>query len=107
LSTFEEYQAVAVKVPLSLRNNLDRINLPLVGLQQEVGRIGSLLASASASGKLTLNEEQRGELQDRLGEILWCIALLCGETGMPMHDVANHSINQLQARANTIDPERR
>jgi hypothetical protein len=107
MSTFEEYQAVATKVPLSLRNNLDRINLPLLGLQQEAGKFGSLLTKASASGKLTLTDGQRGELQDRLGEIFWCIALLCSETGIPMQGVATHSVEQLQGRARGLDPDQR
>jgi hypothetical protein len=107
MNTFEEYQAIAAKVPLSLRNNLDRINLPLLGMQQETGKIGALLATSTTCGKLVLGEEQRGELQERLGEILWCVALLCGEVGIPMREVAMHSARQLQIRAASIDPERR
>jgi len=107
MSTFEEYQAVATKVPLSVRNNLDRIHLPLLGLQQEAGKIGSLLTTAAASGTLTLTDRQRGELRDRLGEIFWCIALLCNETGIPMQGVAVHSVEQLQARAKGLDPDQR
>ena len=42
MKTFEEFQTVATKVPLSLRNNLDRINFPVMGLQEEAGKIGSL-----------------------------------------------------------------
>jgi len=106
MKTFEEFQALATQVPLSLRNNLDRINLPAIGLQEEVGKIGSLLTTASASGKLSLTQEQRAEIQDRLSDVLWHVALLCGETKIPMQDVATH-IAQLQARAKDLDPDRR
>src|ERR1035441_6026426 len=54
MRTFEEYQSVATRTPLSLRNNRDRINLPVLGLQEEAAKVGSLLASADASGKLAL-----------------------------------------------------
>lgn len=107
MNTFEEFQSLATQVPLSLRNNLDRINLPVVGLQEEAGRIGSLLAAASASGRFSLAPEQKSQLRDRLADTLWHVALLCGETGIPMQDVAAHSITQLQERTKNLDPDQR
>ncbi len=107
MSTFEEYQRAATKTPLSLRNNRDRIDFPVRGLQQEAGKVGSLLASAFASGRLELTREQTGELKDRLSDMLWCIALLCGETGVPMRELAAHSLAQLQSRTKSLDADHR
>jgi NTP pyrophosphatase (non-canonical NTP hydrolase) len=107
MKTFDEYQASAAKMPVSLRNNRERINLPVLGLQEEAGRIGSLLATASAGGKLSLTSEQSTEVKDRLADMLWYAALLCGETGIAMQDVAEHSVAQLQARAKELDPDGR
>ena len=107
MNTFEEFQNLATKTPLSLRNNLDRINLPLIGLQAEAGKVGSLLARATGTGTLSLTPEQRDELQSRLADILWSVALLCGETGITMQDVATHGIAQLKARARELDPDQR
>jgi len=107
MNTFEEFQRLATQLPLSLRNNLDRINLPVVGLQEGAGKIGSLISAASASGRFSLAPEQKTELRDRLADTLWYVALLCGETGMPMRDVAAHSIAQLQQRARNLDPDQR
>ena len=107
MKTFEEYQALATKTPLSLRNNRDRILLPVSGLQQEAGKIGSLLTAASASGKIRLTPEQIGELKERLSDVLWCVAVICGETGIAMQDVAVNSIAQIQTRVQALDPKRR
>ena len=107
MNTFEEYQALATKVPVSLRNNRDRINLPILGLQEEASKIGSLLTTASGSGKFDLTQEQSTELKDRLSSILWYVALLSGEAGIPMQDVAAHSIAQLQERTKGLDLDRR
>ena len=107
MKTFEEYQALATQLPLSLRNNRARIDLPVLGLQEEAGKIGSLLATAFASGKHCLTQEQIGEAKDRLADALWYVALLCGETGISMKDVATHSITQLQERMTRLDPDRR
>ena len=107
MKTFEEYQALAIKVPLSLRNDRDRINLAVSSLQEEAGKIGSLLATAFESGKFSPTPDQRAKLQDRLSDILWCVALLCKEVGISMQDLAAHSIAQLDARAKELDPDRR
>jgi hypothetical protein len=107
MKTFEEYQSAVTRTPLSLRNNRDRINLPVLGLQEEAGKVGFLLASAVASGKLALTQAQTNELQDRLSDMLWYVALLCSETGIAMQDVAAHSIAQLQARTKALDPDQR
>ncbi len=107
MRTFDEYQALAANVPLSLRNNRERIELPVLGLQQEAGKIGALMMAASASGKSSLTPEQRREVQDRLADLLWYVALLCKESGLTMQDVAAHSAAQLQARNSELDPDRR
>ena len=105
--TFEEYQSAATGTPLSLRNSRDRINLPVLGLQTDAGKVGSLLATAFGSGKVELTREQTSELRDRLSDMLWYIALLCGETGIAMQDVAAHSLARLEARARALDPDQR
>lgn len=107
MRTFEEYQADVAKVPVALRNNRQRIELPVLGLQQEAGKIGSLLTAASASGTLALTPEQRREVKDRLADVLWFVALLCKESGITMQDVATHSLKRLQERSNELDPNRR
>ena len=107
MNTFEEHQNTATKVPVSLRNDRDRIQLPVLGLQEEADKIGSLLAKAFATGKFRLTQEQGKEVKDGLSDILWFVALLCKETGIALQDVAAHSMAQLKARAKGLDPDQR
>ena len=107
MNTFQEFQTLTAKVPLSLRNNLNRIHLPLTGLQEEVGQIGSLLMRASVSGRFNLTTEQQGQLRGKLADVLWYVALLCEESGIPMQEVASHSIAQVQERIKQLDPDNR
>jgi hypothetical protein len=107
MKTFEEYQALAVKVPLPLRNDRARIDLPILGLQEEVGKISSLLGQAFASGKLRLSQTQSVKVKEGLSDILWCVALLCGETGIEMQEVAAYSIARLEERTKGLDSGRR
>ena len=104
---FAEHQAAATQVPLSLRNDRDRIHLPVLGLQEEAGKIGSLLTKAFVTGKFRLTQEQSKELKDRLSDILWFVALLCKETGITMQDVATNNIAQLKAKAKRLHPDQR
>jgi NTP pyrophosphatase (non-canonical NTP hydrolase) len=92
--TFEGYQTHTNQVPLSLRNNRQRIELPGTGLQEEAGKLDSLLTKAFSSGEFTLPQKQAGEIKNRLADVLWYLALLCRETGIPMQDLAVHSLTQ-------------
>ena len=105
--TFEEYQAVATRIPASQRNNLDRINLPLRGLQEESGKVSSLLQRMTATGRVDGTPEQCEELQDRLADLLWHLTLIANETGTSLADVAVHSFAQIRERARHLDPDQR
>jgi len=107
MKTFEEFQTLATQVPLSLRNDRDRIQLPVLGLQEEAGKIGSLLTTAFATGKFNLTREQTGEVKDRLADILWQVAVLCNENGIALQELAAHSIAQLQERMKRFDANER
>lgn len=107
MKTFEEFQAAATKLPASLRNNRDRINFPITGLQQEASKIGALLAQASASDRFSPIPQQSNELRDRLADVLWYAALLCDEASLPMQEVATHALEQLRERLKQLDPDAR
>jgi hypothetical protein len=107
MKTFAEYQKIAAQVPVSLRNNRDRIDFPVTGLQQDAGKLGSLLAAAFESGKFSLTPEQSEEVKNRMGDILWYVARLCDETGISMESVVTHSIAQFKLRTREFDPDER
>jgi len=107
MDSFQEYQRLAAEVPVALRNNRDRIELPVLGLQEGAGKVGSVLKVVFESGRFHLTAEQSNEVKDRLADVLWCIARLCSETGISMQELATHSITQLQARTKGLDPDRR
>src|ERR1039457_5581279 len=102
--TFDEYQNIAAKVPIALRNDRDRIELPVLGLQEAAGRFGKLLSVTFASGKLHLTPAQKGGREKaRWPAVFGAAPRLCGETGISMENVAKHGIAQLQARAGELD----
>jgi hypothetical protein len=102
--TFEEYQNLAAQVPITLRNDCGRIELPALGLQAAAGRLGKWLFT---SGKFQLTPEQNNEVKDRMADVLWHVTRLCGETGILMESVAEVCIVKLQTRTEELDPDRR
>ena len=107
MKTFAEYQAIAAKIPVSLRNSRDRVDFPVMGLQQDAGKLGLLLAAAFESGKFKLTAEQSEEFKDRMADILWYVARLCDETGISLESVAMHSLAQFKSRMKDFDPDQR
>jgi hypothetical protein len=107
VNAFAEYQNAAAKIPVSIRNNRDRIDFPVAGLLQDAGKLGSLLATAFESGAFRLTPEQSAEVKDRMADILWYVARLCDETGISMESVAGHSLAQFQLRMKEFDPDQR
>lgn len=105
--TFQEFQNFAIKTPVAMRSNRDRVDLAIVGLQKDAGKIGSLLQAAFASGKLQLTPDQGAEVQDRMSDVLWYIALLSIEVGINMEDLAARSVTLLRDRMKSFDPDRR
>jgi NTP pyrophosphatase (non-canonical NTP hydrolase) len=105
--TFEEYEATVKSLPVSLRNNRDRIDLPVNGLQAEAGKIGRLLGDASVTGRLQLTPEESKNLQEKFSDVLWYLTTLCHESGMTLEKIAAQSIAQLQARMREFDPDKR
>jgi hypothetical protein len=107
MTTFQEYQQIAAKVPIALRNDRDRIELPILGLQEGAGKLGKLLSAAFESGRFHLTPAQNSEIKDRLADALWCIARLCDETGISTEEAAKHGVVQIRERVQELDPDRR
>ena len=105
--TFEEYEAIVTRVPASLRNNLDRINLPVRGLQEEAGQVAAVLQAATTSGRLTLTAQQQADLRDRLADALWYVTLLAKESDTSFGQIASHRVSQVQDRFSGLDPDQR
>lgn len=107
MDTFKEYQAIAAIIPISLRNNRDRILLPVTALQQEAGKIGAVFATSLDAQRGSLTPEQSRELKERMGDVLWCITMLSAEIKVPLQEIAEEGARSLQARRAELDQDQR
>lgn len=69
---------------LCIKQDCDRAQLPVMGLQEEGGKLSKLVSTTFASGKFRLTAAQSDEAKDRLVDILSCLARICGETAVLM-----------------------
>jgi hypothetical protein len=107
MNCFEDYQKRAAATPVALRNDRDRIDHPVLGLQGEAGKIGAVLERAFLSGRLEISPVQREELKTRLARVLWYIAFLCEQTGVTMQEAADVSMRQIEALKDGLGADQR
>lgn len=72
---------------LCIKADLDRVQLPVMGLQEEAGKLSKLLATTLAAGKFRLTPTKSDEAKDRLVEILSCLTRICGESAVLMESL--------------------
>lgn len=99
MTTFNEYQRAAVKVPVSRTTDHSPLQFPLLGLQEEVGKLASLLDISLTLNMDALTDDQTEEIRSRCGEMLWYLAHICRELNIDMEDIALRSLQELQNRA--------
>lgn len=73
---------------LCIKRDRDGVQLPVMGLQEEGGKLSKLLATTFASGRFCLTPAHGEEAKDRLVEILSCLTRICGETAILMETLA-------------------
>ena len=73
---------------LSIKRDREEVQLPVMGLQEEGGKLSKLLATTFASGRFRLTPAQSDEAKDRLVEILSCLTRISGETAILMETLA-------------------
>ena len=76
------------------------LNFTAFGLLGEAGEIAGHLAKSvwHGDGEHDLTPEQRQLIKKEIGDVLWYVAALCAELGIPMEEVALQNLNKLVDR---------
>lgn len=90
---FNKYQvhAMATRLP-----NAD-LRYGVLNLAGEAGEVASKYAKSIRDGYD--NQVDPVEVAKELGDVLWCVALICEEIGVDMNTVATMNIDKLASRA--------
>ena len=94
--TLNEYQKSAVSTAIFPRD----MALPyvLLGLSGEVGEVCNKYKKIIRDKKNILNEQDRNDLRDELGDALWYLSAALHELGHDMETTAAINLNKLSLR---------
>lgn len=96
-----DYQRAAMKTG-TYPNKGNNIFYPLIGLAGEVGEVSEKIKKLWRDKNITLNkdisEPDKQALIKELGDVLWYVAALAYELGIPLAAIANLNIEKLHSR---------
>ena len=91
---FNEYQKLARST--AVYPVQDKIVYPALGLCGEAGEVADKIKK-TVRGDRPL-EEVTGNIADELGDVLWYLAILADDLGIPLEDIAHWNVDKLQRR---------
>jgi NTP pyrophosphatase (non-canonical NTP hydrolase) len=95
--TFEEYQAEARKTAV-YPNKDNNFIYPALGLCGEAGEVAEKIKKVLRDNDGIVSEEKKIEITKELGDVLWYVANLSKELGIPLEEVAAQNIEKLKSR---------
>ncbi len=99
LYDFDVYAEHAMTTAVYPRTSFtEGLSYAALGLNGEAGEVadGVKKMLRDDGGKMSFGRE--AALVAELGDVLWYVAAMCRELGVPMSDVANHNLEKLRER---------
>lgn len=95
--TFEEYQKRALQTARypDIGNNFI---YPTLGLAGEAGEVAEKIKKVIRDHGGIVDELKKQEITKELGDVLWYVAQIATELGIPLEDVASGNIMKLLSR---------
>ena len=92
---FNEYQNMAKST--AIYDKKHQILYPALGLAGEAGEVANKVKKLIRDG-YEKNKDYRKEISAELGDVLWYIAVLAGDIGVKLSDIANDNVVKLADR---------
>ncbi|MEZ5931466.1 MAG: nucleoside triphosphate pyrophosphohydrolase family protein [Alphaproteobacteria bacterium] len=93
---FNAYQNAARKT--ALYADAYRVTYPALGLASEAGEVAGKVKKVLRDRGGDFSEDQIAAIGDELGDVLWYVATLAADLGLPLNEIASHNIEKLQSR---------
>lgn len=93
-----EYQKIAITTALHKAEH--KIIYPALGLGNEAGEVQGKIKKwlRGDDGEGEMSTERKEALKGELGDVLWYLAVLANDLGIPLDEIAKENINKLQSR---------
>ncbi len=75
-----------------------RVVYPALGLASEAGEVAGKVKKVLRDRDGDFGPEQVQAIKDELGDVLWYIAVLAGDLGLSLDDIAAHNLAKLRSR---------
>ena len=95
--TFEEYQKLSRQTAIYPNKDHNFI-YPTLGLTGEAGEVAEKIKKVLRDHQGMMTEEKREEIKKELGDVLWYVAQIATELGLPLDEVAKNNIEKLFSR---------
>jgi NTP pyrophosphatase (non-canonical NTP hydrolase) len=94
---FKEYQKKALVTALYSRKY--KVIYPALGLGNEAGEVlGKIKKWLRDEGGHRMSVERKEKIKDELGDVLWYLATLSQDLGLPLDNIAKSNLDKLQSR---------
>lgn len=104
MRTFSEYQDLSANTavyPYAGNGTMTGIQYVIMGLIGEAGELANQAKKIIRDDNSVLTLDRRIKLYHEMGDVLWYLAQLATELGMPLADIAQQNLRKLEDRKNT------
>ena len=95
--TFEEYQKLSRETAVYPDIGKNFV-YPTLGLAGESGEVAEKVKKILRDNEGVVDEEKKKEITKELGDVLWYLAQIASEIGVPLEEVASLNIEKLRSR---------
>ncbi|TFG35954.1 MAG: hypothetical protein E4H47_00025 [Parcubacteria group bacterium] len=95
--TFEEYQKLSRETAVYPDIGKNFV-YPTLGLAGESGEVAEKVKKILRDHGGAIDEEKKKEITKELGDVLWYLAQIASEIGVPLEEVASLNIEKLRSR---------
>ena len=94
MMNFNEYQKLALSTAVYPEEH--KVVYPALGLCGEAGEVADKIKKTIRGDSSLVNVT--GSIADELGDVLWYLAILADDLGVPLEDIAYWNVDKLQRR---------
>jgi NTP pyrophosphatase (non-canonical NTP hydrolase) len=96
--TLDEYQQKALVTASDSGDEFKNLLHWVLGISGEAGEIAEKVKKIIRDKSGVVSEQDKTELAHEIGDVLWYLAVLSHQLGVPFEEVAQHNIDKLKSR---------
>ena len=95
---FNDYQKQALTTNLAIGDRFLELMQQVLGLADEAGEVQSIFKKWIRDQEADFAKLDKANITKELGDVLWYIAVIAHDLGIPLEDIAAANIEKLRSR---------